>query len=120
MKRNDNNIKFVPKLVTACCALRNLCEQYGGACEEEWIVHPRGIDDRAQVPTATPSASLSTSSATRIREALCDFFLAMAISTLPAICSQLAAFCYVVWLARLSHLTARGAKGKGRSSGSND
>ena len=26
----------------------------------------------------------------------------------------------VVWLARPSHLTARGAKGKGRSSGSND
>ena len=27
---------------------------------------------------------------------------------------------HVVWLARPSHLTARGAKGKGRSSGSND
>ena len=26
----------------------------------------------------------------------------------------------LVWLARPSHLTARGAKGKGRSSGSND
>ena len=26
----------------------------------------------------------------------------------------------IVWLARPSHLTARGAKGKGRSSGSND
>ena len=59
MKRNDNNIKFVPKLVTACCALRNLCEQYGGACEEEWIVHPSGIDDTAQVPTVTLSASLT-------------------------------------------------------------
>ena len=93
MKRNDNNIKFVPKLVTACCALRNLCEQYGDACEEEWIVHPSGIDDRAQVPCATPSASLSTSSATRISEALCDFFLAMVISTLPAICNQLSVFC---------------------------
>ena len=74
MKRNDNNIKFVPKLVTACCVLHNLCEQYGDACEEEWIVHPSGIDDTAQVPSATPSVSLSTSSATRIREALCDFF----------------------------------------------
>ena len=74
MKRNDNNIKFVPKLVTACCVLHNLCEQYGDACEEEWIVHPSGIDDTAQVPSATPSVSLSTSSATRIHEALCDFF----------------------------------------------
>ena len=44
--------KFVPKLVTACCVLHNLCEQYEDAREEEWIVHPRGIDDRAQVPSA--------------------------------------------------------------------
>ena len=74
MKRNDNNIKIVSKLVTACCVLHNLCEQYGDACEEEWIVHPSGIDDTAHVPSATPSVSLLTSSATRIREALCDFF----------------------------------------------
>ena len=50
MKRNDNNIKIVSKLVTACCVLHNLCEQYGDACEEEWIVHPSGIDDTAHVP----------------------------------------------------------------------
>ena len=74
MKRNDNNIKFVPKLVTACCVLHNLCEQHGDACEEEWIVHPGGIDSTAQVSSATPSASLATTSATRIREALCDHF----------------------------------------------
>ena len=73
MKRNDNSIKFVPKLVIACSVLHNLCEQQGDACEEEWIVHS-GIDDTAQVPNATTSTSLPTSSATRIREALCDFF----------------------------------------------
>ena len=73
MKRNANNAKFVPKLVTVCCVLRILCEQYRDACEEEWIVHPSSIDDTAPVPSTTPSALLSTSSATRIREALCDF-----------------------------------------------
>ena len=64
MKRNDNNVRFMVKLVTACCVLHNLCEHYGDACEEEWIVHLSGIDDTAPVLSTTLLAFLSTRSAT--------------------------------------------------------
>lgn len=73
MKRNDSNIKFVPTIVTACCILHNLCEQHGDACEDDWIVRESSTDNAAHVPNAVPSTTQTTSAA-RIREALCDYF----------------------------------------------
>ena len=75
MKRNDNDIKYVPTLATACAVLHNLCEQQGDACEEEWIAHVSSAADTQQVPSATPSSSRATTPADMIREALCDYFL---------------------------------------------
>ena len=73
MKRNVNNSKYVPRLVTAYCVLHNSCEQQGNACEEEWIVHARGTEETAQLPSAPLSTTLTANLATRIQEALCDY-----------------------------------------------
>ena len=71
MKRNSRNIKNIPTLVTACCILHNLCELYGDACEEEWTTHD-ALEDAP--PSSSTNSTVATTSASRIREALCDYF----------------------------------------------
>ena len=69
MKRNDSNIKNVPTLVTACCILHNLCELHGDACEEEWVMS----NELDNATSASVTSAVATTSASRIREALCDY-----------------------------------------------
>ena len=78
MKRNDNDIKYVPNMVTACCVLHNLCEMHGDLCEEDWVI----VDPNLQTPetsstSSTSSATSAQSSGSVIREALCDYFDAL-------------------------------------------
>ena len=70
MKRNDSNIKNMPTLVTAYCILHNLCELYGDACEEEWVTHDT-LEDAP--PSSSTSSTVATTSASRMRDALCDY-----------------------------------------------
>ena len=71
MKRNDNDIKSVPTLVTACCVLHNLCEIQGDTCEEEWI---QRIESEKIMHASTSSAAMVSTTGQNIREALCDYF----------------------------------------------
>ena len=70
MKRNDTNIKKLSTLVTACCIVHNLCEAQGDSCEEDWIVPIASTSH----PDTTHFAFPATSTASSIREALCNYF----------------------------------------------
>ena len=77
MKRNDNDIKYVPTLVVACCILHNICEMHGDQCEDDWLVvdpNPR-IETSVNVTSTFPGSFTSGQhTAAVIREALCDYF----------------------------------------------
>ena len=81
MKCNDNDIKYVPNIVTACCVLHNLCEMHGDLCDDDWV----RVDPNLQtLETSSTSSTSNTSSATSaqssgsvIRDALCDYFDAL-------------------------------------------
>ena len=67
MKRSDRNIKNFPTLVAACTTFVNykvMSVKKIRCC----------VTHRIQLQAAAVSAPVSTSSSTRIREALCDFF----------------------------------------------
>ena len=49
--------------------LHNLCELHGDACEEEWVMSNE-LDNAA---SASVTSAVATTSASRIREALCDY-----------------------------------------------
>ena len=76
MKCNDSDIKSIPTLVAACCALHNLCETHGDGCEQDWIVteDDTSVNDTYGGHLASIPAVLGSSSGSAIREALCDHF----------------------------------------------
>ena len=75
MKRMDNDIKYVPTLVMACCVLHNLCELHGDQCEDDWLVETSSSNASAIASsTATGTLTLGQQNAVAIREALCDYF----------------------------------------------
>ena len=75
MKRIDNDIKYVPTLVMACCVLHNLCELHGDQCEDDWLVETSSSNASAIASsTATSTLTSGQQNAVTIREALCDYF----------------------------------------------
>ena len=71
MKRNDSNIMNISTLVTACCILPNLCELHRDTCEEDWMTHDT-LEDAP--PSSSTASTVATTSASRIKEALCAYF----------------------------------------------
>nr|XP_055051176.1 uncharacterized protein LOC129436904 [Misgurnus anguillicaudatus] len=46
LKRNDHNLKKIPKVVAACCTLHNYCESRGEMLESELLGNEEDIEDR--------------------------------------------------------------------------
>ena len=72
LKRNDTFIEDMPTVISACCVLHNICEVHRDHFNREWL---QDIAAEPSQPTALlmPIAIANVSSATAIREALCDY-----------------------------------------------
>ena len=66
MKRNDTITEDMPTVISACCIHHNICEVHRNYFNREWL------HDMAMEPTQ-PSALSNISSATAIRQGLCDY-----------------------------------------------
>ena len=73
LKRNDGAVDFLPTYVAACCVLHNICEQYNDSFDEDWLVVDHETVSSEQTSVSSP-VTTSTSSGTRIRETLCNYF----------------------------------------------
>ena len=74
LKRNDTASNKIPKLVTACCVLHNICEKYGESFDDEWRNLEIGEEITEDVFNHQGSTILSDeSNAQKIREALVDY-----------------------------------------------
>ena len=49
LKRNDTNVKFLPKYIAACCVLHNICEIHKDTFNDEWMVQQSANEN---APTA--------------------------------------------------------------------
>ena len=72
LKRNDTIIEDLPTVISACCVLHNICEVHRDRFNREWIQYMAAEPSQ---PTALlmPIATANISSATAIRQALCDY-----------------------------------------------
>lgn len=75
LKRNDTNVKFLPKYIAACCVLHNICEMHRDAFNDEWMIQQSANENAPTANTQTTGVSNSAVEAHTIREALSDYFL---------------------------------------------
>lgn len=69
LKKNESNTLNMPKIISCCVVLHNICEMFGEECPDEWMVlEPPSTDHTDSTSTHT------TSSGTEIREALVRYF----------------------------------------------
>ena len=69
LKANESDTLNMPKIVSCCVVLHNICEMFGEECPDDWIA----LDIQDEVDL-THSTSSSTSSGTEIQEALVRYF----------------------------------------------
>ena len=69
MKRNNNNISLLSKVIAACCTLHNLCEVHGDAFDEEWTVVSAEVPNREAAGIVT----LGSNDAEHICSVLADY-----------------------------------------------
>ena len=74
LKRNDTDIKFIPKYVATCCVLHNICEIHRDEFNEDWMQCNQDSDQHGTAQPLSISTSRNTATATSIRDALCDYF----------------------------------------------
>ena len=70
LKRNDIRIESLTTLVMACCILHNMCEVHQDSFNEQWLDEEVCLSHSTG---STPNSSPSSSTATVIRDALCDY-----------------------------------------------
>ena len=73
LKRNDFAVEFLPTYVTGCCVRHSICEPNNDRFDEDWLVMDHEAVTSEQTSVKVPVAT-STSSETRIRERLCNYF----------------------------------------------
>ncbi|KYO31578.1 putative nuclease HARBI1 [Alligator mississippiensis] len=72
--RNDCAVDNLPRLVSACCVLHNLCERRGEPFDEAWAAEAQRLGASFQQPEARPEAPAEpTSPGARVRDALCAY-----------------------------------------------
>ena len=69
LKKNESNTSNMPKIISCCVVLHNICEMFGEECPEEWIVSEPLSTDHAD-----STSGHIASSGTEIREALVRYF----------------------------------------------
>ena len=70
LKKNESNTMNMPKIISCCVVLHNICEMFGEECPDEWIVPEPPSTDSSTDSTSSHTAS----SGTEIREALVCYF----------------------------------------------
>ena len=71
LKRNDTSIDDLPKLVSACCVLHNICELRGEAFDDDWMEN-----DSAFSSVSQPVSTSTDINGDQIRTALTQYFSA--------------------------------------------
>ena len=69
MKHNNMDISHVPKVVTTCCILHNLCEVHGDLFNDRWME-----ESQLEQPPSPATSSLPTSQARAVRDTLVQYF----------------------------------------------
>ncbi len=69
MKRIDIDVRNVPELIAACCALHNICEVHGDSFDEDWL---EGVEITRE--TEASDGTTQSESGDSIRRALMSYF----------------------------------------------
>lgn len=69
LKRIDSNLDNVPNIISSCVVLHNICEIFGDSCSQEWFVGTESVG----VPSTSAAPSTTSSTASHIRDAICDY-----------------------------------------------
>ena len=72
LKRNDTITEDMPTVISACCVLCNICEMHRDYFNKEWL-HNMATGPTQPSALSMPIPTANVSSATAIRQALCDY-----------------------------------------------
>ena len=70
LKQNDMDVTSVPKVVTACCILHNVCEIHGDMFDDDWLEESHSSE--LEEPSA-PTVDNEEDDAQYIRQAFVDY-----------------------------------------------
>ena len=73
MKQNDMHLSNVPKVITACCILHNICEIHGETFDNNWLEE---LQSTCNLSQATPAAQTDAATGTphAIQDAIVNLF----------------------------------------------
>ncbi|XP_060540894.1 uncharacterized protein LOC117658435 [Pantherophis guttatus] len=72
--RNDCAVENLPRLISACCVLHNICEEKGEAYEEKWEVEARQLAATFEQPLQRPDTRIKPAARSEnVRDALCMY-----------------------------------------------
>lgn len=77
--RNDCAVENLPRLISACCVLHNICEEKGEAYEEAWEAEAKQLAATFEQPLQRPDMRIKAAARSeRVRDALCAYVASMA------------------------------------------
>uniref|UniRef100_A0A8D0DHI9 DDE Tnp4 domain-containing protein n=1 Tax=Salvator merianae TaxID=96440 RepID=A0A8D0DHI9_SALMN len=72
--RNDCAVENLPRLISACCVLHNICEEKGEAYEETWEAEAKQLAATFEQPLQRPDIRIKPAARSeRVRDALCAY-----------------------------------------------
>ncbi|XP_058038007.1 uncharacterized protein LOC131197673 [Ahaetulla prasina] len=72
--RNDCAVENLPRLISACCVLHNICEEKGEAYEEKWEAEARQLAATFEQPLQRPDTRIKPAARSEnVRDALCMY-----------------------------------------------
>lgn len=72
--RNDCAVENLPRLISACCVLHNICEEKGEAYEETWEAEAKQLAATFEQPLQRPDVRIKPAARSeRVRDALCTY-----------------------------------------------
>ncbi|XP_053218796.1 uncharacterized protein LOC128400548 isoform X2 [Podarcis raffonei] len=77
--RNDCAVENLPRLISACCVLHNICEEKGEAYEETWEAEAKQLAATFEQPLQRPDTRIKPAARSeRVRDALCAYIASTA------------------------------------------
>ncbi|XP_061444666.1 uncharacterized protein LOC133366041 [Rhineura floridana] len=77
--RNDCAVENLPRLISACCVLHNICEEKGEAYKETWEAEAKQLAATFKQPLQRPDTRIKAAARSeRVRDALCAYIASMA------------------------------------------